>query len=110
MSDEEKIPIELEETKQPIEEAPHPPSFVEIIQMIQAGQKPDDIKEINDAAAANPTITPASLQPRPKPWELKKQQEQAAAAAASSSSSSENAETSNPVVENQAAAETASSE
>lgn len=51
--------------------APHPKSYMEIIAMIQRGERPSNIREINDMPP-NPNQQPSkpALAPRPKPWEL----------------------------------------
>ncbi|XP_026421657.1 peroxisomal membrane protein PEX14-like isoform X1 [Papaver somniferum] len=50
--------------------APHPKSYMEIMEMIQRGEKPPGIKEINDLPP-NPNQPPSNprLAPRVKPWE-----------------------------------------
>ncbi|XP_020098857.1 peroxisomal membrane protein PEX14 isoform X2 [Ananas comosus] len=55
---------------------PHPKSYMEIIEMVQRGEKPPNIKEINDMPP-NPDqpIPKPLLAPRPKPWEVMQQQQ-----------------------------------
>ncbi|KAL5723714.1 hypothetical protein ACHQM5_007080 [Ranunculus cassubicifolius] len=50
--------------------APHPKSYMEIMAMVQRGEKPPGIKEINDLPP-NPNQPPSNprLAPRIKPWE-----------------------------------------
>ncbi|XP_047332963.1 peroxisomal membrane protein PEX14 isoform X2 [Impatiens glandulifera] len=50
--------------------APHPQSYMDIMSMIQRGEKPSNIKEIDDKPP-NPhqPLPNASLAPRTKPWE-----------------------------------------
>ncbi|GAB2269850.1 hypothetical protein Dimus_004769 [Dionaea muscipula] len=52
-------------------EPPHPKSYMEIMDMVQRGEKPPNIREINDLPP-NPSqrISNPSLAPRSKPWEL----------------------------------------
>ncbi|KAG4389922.1 hypothetical protein AAZX31_06G174100 [Glycine max] len=51
--------------------APHPKSYMEIMAMIQRGEKPSNIREIDDSAP-NPYQQPSNprLAPRAKPWEV----------------------------------------
>ncbi|XP_077244101.1 peroxisomal membrane protein PEX14-like isoform X2 [Tasmannia lanceolata] len=51
--------------------APHPKSYMEIMAMVQRGEKPPGIKEINDKPP-NPNQAPSNprLAPRIKPWEV----------------------------------------
>ncbi|XP_061354105.1 peroxisomal membrane protein PEX14 isoform X1 [Gastrolobium bilobum] len=51
--------------------APHPKSYMEIMAMVQRGEKPSNIRDINDLAP-NPSQQPSNprLVPRPKPWEV----------------------------------------
>lgn len=51
--------------------APHPKSYMEVMSMIQRGEKPPGIKDINDMPP-NPNQPPSRslLAPRPKPWEV----------------------------------------
>lgn len=55
--------------------APHPKSYMEIMAMIQRGEKPSNIREINDAPPNpnQPLSNPRSA-PRPKPWEISQAQ------------------------------------
>ncbi|XP_042502770.1 peroxisomal membrane protein PEX14-like [Macadamia integrifolia] len=50
--------------------APHPKSYMEIMAMVQRGEKPPGIREINDLPP-NPNQPPSNprLAPRAKPWE-----------------------------------------
>ncbi|KAL7139016.1 hypothetical protein ABFS83_09G022100 [Erythranthe nasuta] len=50
--------------------APHPKSYMDIMAMIQRGEKPSNIREINDAPP-NPSqpLSNPRLAPRLKPWE-----------------------------------------
>ncbi|WOK97883.1 peroxisomal membrane protein PEX14-like isoform X1 [Canna indica] len=63
-----------EPTKAP---PPHPKSYMEILEMIQRGEKPPNIKDIDDNPP-NPDqpITKPLLAPRPKPWEVGQQVQQ----------------------------------
>ncbi|KAL6524461.1 hypothetical protein OROHE_016132 [Orobanche hederae] len=50
--------------------APHPKSYNEIMAMIQRGEKPSNIREINDAPPnPNQSVSNPRIAPRPKPWE-----------------------------------------
>ncbi|RDX93727.1 Peroxisomal membrane protein PEX14 [Mucuna pruriens] len=51
--------------------APHPKSYMEIMAMIQRGEKPSNIREIDDSPP-NPYQQPSNprLAPRTKPWEV----------------------------------------
>ncbi|KAJ3695303.1 hypothetical protein LUZ60_000680 [Juncus effusus] len=50
--------------------APHPESYMEIIEMIQKGERPPNIKDINDAPPdPNQPIPKPRMAPKPKPWE-----------------------------------------
>ncbi|KAJ4959763.1 hypothetical protein NE237_019673 [Protea cynaroides] len=51
--------------------APHPKSYMEIMAMVQRGEKPPGIREINDLPP-NPNQPPTNprLAPRAKPWEV----------------------------------------
>ncbi|OVA09834.1 Peroxisome membrane anchor protein Pex14p [Macleaya cordata] len=51
--------------------APHPKNFMEIMAMVQRGEKPPGIKEINDLPP-NPNQPPSNprLAPRIKPWDV----------------------------------------
>lgn len=48
----------------------HPKSYMEIMEMIQRGERPDDIQDINDDPP-NPDqpISEPRMAPKPKPWE-----------------------------------------
>ncbi|KAL8118319.1 hypothetical protein AgCh_016017 [Apium graveolens] len=49
---------------------PHPKSYMEIMAMVQRGEKPSNIREINDLPPnPNQPVPNPSLAPRPKPWE-----------------------------------------
>ncbi|KAK1363319.1 Peroxisomal membrane protein PEX14 [Heracleum sosnowskyi] len=49
---------------------PHPKSYMEIMDMVQRGEKPSNIREINDLPPnPNQPVPNPSLAPRPKPWE-----------------------------------------
>ncbi|KAL2515728.1 Peroxisomal membrane protein PEX14 [Forsythia ovata] len=51
--------------------APHPKSYMEIMAMIQRGEKPSNIREINDAPPnPNQPVPLPRLAPRAKPWEV----------------------------------------
>lgn len=55
--------------------APHPRSYMEIMAMIQRGEKPSNIREINDAPPnPNQPVPLPRLAPRPKPWEVNQAQ------------------------------------
>ncbi|CAA2956085.1 peroxisomal membrane PEX14-like isoform X1 [Olea europaea subsp. europaea] len=55
--------------------APHPKSYMEIMAMIQRGEKPSNIREINDAPPnPNQPVPLPRLAPRPKPWEVSQAQ------------------------------------
>lgn len=51
--------------------APHPKSFMDIMAMVQRGERPPNIREINDLPP-NPNQQPSNprLAPRAKPWEV----------------------------------------
>ncbi|KAK7354058.1 hypothetical protein VNO80_19514 [Phaseolus coccineus] len=51
--------------------APHPKSYMEIMAMLQRGEKPSNIREIDDSPP-NPYQQPSNprLAPRAKPWEV----------------------------------------
>ncbi|XP_058091641.1 peroxisomal membrane protein PEX14 isoform X2 [Magnolia sinica] len=55
---------------------PHPKSYMEIMAMVQRGEKPPGIKEINDKPP-NPNQLPSNprLAPRIKPWEVAQPQQ-----------------------------------
>ncbi|XP_039143650.1 peroxisomal membrane protein PEX14 isoform X1 [Dioscorea cayenensis subsp. rotundata] len=63
---------------EPLAQPPHPKSYMEIMAMIQRGEKPPGIKEINDMPP-NPNQPPSKpvLAPRPKPWEIPQQSQPA---------------------------------
>ncbi|XP_045788750.1 peroxisomal membrane protein PEX14 isoform X1 [Trifolium pratense] len=50
---------------------PHPKSYMEIMAMVQRGEKPSNIREINDLPP-NPSQQPSDprILPRSKPWEI----------------------------------------
>ncbi|XVE57142.1 hypothetical protein DITRI_Ditri04bG0067600 [Diplodiscus trichospermus] len=51
-------------------EPPHPKSYMEIMAMIQRGEKPSNIREINDLPPnPNQQISNPRIAPRTKPWE-----------------------------------------
>ncbi|XP_065875980.1 peroxisomal membrane protein PEX14 isoform X2 [Euphorbia lathyris] len=51
--------------------APHPKSYAEIMAMVQRGERPPNIKDINDQPPnPNQQISNPRLAPRSKPWEL----------------------------------------
>lgn len=54
--------------------APHPKSYMEIMAMIQRGERPPNIREINDMPP-NPDqeLSKPVLAPKPKPWEVSQQ-------------------------------------
>ncbi|KAK4402407.1 Peroxisomal membrane protein PEX14 [Sesamum angolense] len=55
--------------------APHPKSYMEIMAMIQRGERPSNIKEINDTPPnPNQPLSNPRLAPRPKPWEVSQPQ------------------------------------
>ncbi|KAL2614220.1 hypothetical protein R1flu_025912 [Riccia fluitans] len=51
-------------------QAPHSQSYMDVIGMLERGEKPPNIREVNDKPP-NPNQPPSNprLQPRPKPWE-----------------------------------------
>ncbi|XP_042388129.1 peroxisomal membrane protein PEX14-like isoform X4 [Zingiber officinale] len=52
----------------------HPKSYMEIIEMIQRGERPPNIKDIDDSPPnPNQPIAKPCLPPRPKPWEVSQQ-------------------------------------
>ncbi|KAL9266819.1 Peroxisomal membrane protein PEX14-like protein [Drosera capensis] len=52
-------------------EPPHPKSYMEIMAMVQRGEKPPNVREINDLPPnPNQLISNPSLAPRTKPWEV----------------------------------------
>ncbi|MED6144431.1 hypothetical protein PIB30_015645 [Stylosanthes scabra] len=56
--------------------APHPKSYMEIMAMIQRGEKPSNIRDIDDSPP-NPNQQPSNprLAPRTKPWEVSQVQQ-----------------------------------
>ncbi|PSS07787.1 Peroxisomal membrane protein [Actinidia chinensis var. chinensis] len=51
--------------------APHPKSYMEIMAMVQRGEKPPNIREINDLPPnPNQPLPNPHLAPRAKPWEV----------------------------------------
>jgi peroxin-14 len=51
--------------------APHPKSYMEIMAMVQRGEKPPNIREINDQPPdPNQPVSNPRLTPKPKPWEV----------------------------------------
>ncbi|KZV31779.1 hypothetical protein F511_00583 [Dorcoceras hygrometricum] len=55
--------------------APHPKSYMEILEMIQRGEKPSNIREINDAPPnPNQPLSNPRVAPKPKPWETNQAQ------------------------------------
>ncbi|XP_008806902.1 peroxisomal membrane protein PEX14-like isoform X1 [Phoenix dactylifera] len=56
---------------------PHPKSFIEIMEMVQRGEKPPNIKEIDDMPPnPNQPIPSPLMAPRVKPWECTQQAQQ----------------------------------
>ncbi|KAF3340025.1 peroxisomal membrane protein PEX14-like isoform X1 [Carex littledalei] len=56
---------------------PHPKSYMEIMEMIQRGERPPNIKDINDMPPdPNRPIPKPRMAPRPKPWETNNQQQE----------------------------------
>ncbi|KAM0828689.1 hypothetical protein ACQ4PT_067377 [Festuca glaucescens] len=53
----------------------HPKSYIEVMEMIQRGERPDDIQDINDEPP-NPDqpISEPRMAPKPKPWEKQVQE------------------------------------
>uniref|UniRef100_A0ACD5TZ99 Uncharacterized protein n=1 Tax=Avena sativa TaxID=4498 RepID=A0ACD5TZ99_AVESA len=53
----------------------HPKSYMEVMEMIQRGERPDDIQDINDEPP-NPDqpISEPRMTPKPKPWEKQGQE------------------------------------
>ncbi|KAJ4806709.1 Peroxisomal membrane protein PEX14 [Rhynchospora pubera] len=57
----------------------HPKSFMEIMEMVQRGEKPPNIKDINDMPPdPNQPIPKPRMAPRPKPWEANNQKQEIA--------------------------------
>ncbi|KAM2076104.1 hypothetical protein FF1_038933 [Malus domestica] len=51
--------------------APHPKSYMDIMAMVQRGEKPPNVKEIDDSAPnPNQQLSNPRLAPRAKPWEV----------------------------------------
>ncbi|PIN15524.1 Peroxisomal membrane anchor protein (peroxin) [Handroanthus impetiginosus] len=51
--------------------APHPKSYNEILDMIQRGERPPNIREIDDSPPnPNQPVSNPRLAPKPKPWEV----------------------------------------
>nr|XP_027126155.1 peroxisomal membrane protein PEX14-like [Coffea arabica] len=51
--------------------APHPKSYMEIMAMVQRGERPSNIREINDQPPnPNQPVPNPRLVPKPKPWEV----------------------------------------
>ncbi|KAJ6838596.1 peroxisomal membrane protein PEX14 [Iris pallida] len=54
--------------------APHPKSYMEIMAMVQRGEKPPNVRDIDDMPPnPNQQIAKPLLAPRPKPWEVPQQ-------------------------------------
>ncbi|KDD74251.1 hypothetical protein H632_c1456p0, partial [Helicosporidium sp. ATCC 50920] len=51
--------------------APHPPSYMQVLEMLEKGETPPGIRSDIDDKAPDPEAAPppAKLAPRPKPWE-----------------------------------------
>lgn len=50
--------------------APHPKSYMEIMEMVQRGEKPPNVREVNDQPPnPNQQISNPRIAPRSKPWE-----------------------------------------
>lgn len=55
--------------------APHPKSYMEIMAMVQRGEKPSNIRDINDLPPnPNQPLPNAMIAPRAKPWEVAQNQ------------------------------------
>ncbi|KAA8542669.1 hypothetical protein F0562_023832 [Nyssa sinensis] len=55
--------------------APHPKSYMEIMAMIQRGERPPNIREINDLPPnPNQPVSNPQVAPRAKPWEVARTQ------------------------------------
>ncbi|KAI8543675.1 hypothetical protein RHMOL_Rhmol08G0237400 [Rhododendron molle] len=55
--------------------APHPKSYMEIMAMVQRGEKPPNVREINDLPPnPNQPLPNPHLAPRAKPWEVSQPQ------------------------------------
>lgn len=64
-------PLSPPASVEPSVEPPHPKSYMEIMAMVQRGEKPSNIREINDLPPnPNQPVPNPSLAPRPKPWEV----------------------------------------
>ncbi|XP_060170460.1 peroxisomal membrane protein PEX14-like [Lycium barbarum] len=50
--------------------APHPKSYMEIMAMVQRGEKPSNIRDINDQPPNPNQPVPDRVAGRPKPWEV----------------------------------------
>ncbi|XP_033508290.1 peroxisomal membrane protein PEX14-like isoform X1 [Nicotiana tomentosiformis] len=51
--------------------APHPKSYMEIMAMVQRGEKPSNIRDINDQPPnPNQPVPDPRVVPKPKPWEV----------------------------------------
>lgn len=50
--------------------APHPKSYMEIMAMVQRGEKPSNIREINDQPPNPNQPVPDRVAAKPKPWEV----------------------------------------
>ncbi|KAL3529548.1 hypothetical protein ACH5RR_008870 [Cinchona calisaya] len=51
--------------------APHPKSYMEIMAMVQRGERPSNIRDINDQPPnPNQPVPNPRLVPKPKPWEV----------------------------------------
>ncbi|XP_016470917.1 peroxisomal membrane protein PEX14 isoform X2 [Nicotiana tabacum] len=51
--------------------APHPKSYMEIMAMVQRGEKPSNIRDINDQPPnPNQPVPDPRVAPKPKPWEV----------------------------------------
>ncbi|BDA46562.1 probable peroxisomal membrane protein PEX14 at N-terminal half [Coccomyxa sp. Obi] len=67
----------------PLPQPPHPASYMEVLEMLEKGQTPPNIREDINDVPPNPSAPPpgARMKPRPKPWERTASENGAAASA-----------------------------
>ncbi|CAL8471170.1 g10712 [Coccomyxa elongata] len=67
----------------PMPQPPHPASYMEVLEMLEKGQTPPNIREDINDVPPNPSAPPpgARMKPRPKPWERTASENGAAASA-----------------------------
>ncbi|WOH10541.1 hypothetical protein DCAR_0730010 [Daucus carota subsp. sativus] len=64
-------PVSPPASVEPSGAPPHPKSYMEIMAMVQRGERPSNIRDVNDLPPnPNQPVPTPSLAPRPKPWEV----------------------------------------